>query len=521
MRRALCLTLVAFGLLGGATAALALTPLTSSASAAIGSSGTPAGATGPAVANGLIGTLCGIAGDLPGLPGKACKIVGIGTKVLGIAGKLLGLFGGGGGGGAAGKLAKVALVTAGLAAAGLWAAHGVQAALRELAHVISAVSSPDLTAGWFTADYLRIEEIAAVLTLPFLIAAVIHALIRSDPSLLVKATFGYVPACFLAINVAAPWTMMLLKLTDQMSGFLSAAGGDGGGRFLGLVGGATLGLSTFGGSTFLGLLLGIVIVAAAIALTLELLVREAAVYIIVLLLPLAFASMVWPARRIWAVRAVEVLVALILSKFVIVAIVSMAVSATSAGLSQSDLVPLFGGAALLLLAAAAPFTLLRMVPVVEASVVAHLEGVGRRAVAMPPAARQVAQSQVARMLDQRGGGGGAPTGQPGAVGGEPAPTAVATRGRDADGTQAAPDKPVPAASAWRNSVRVVSAAAGAPVPASAPAPLTASALPLAPPASAGASTGLPRPGPPPSVPPPPPGLPPSGPPPSVPPPPGG
>ena len=51
--------------------------------------------------------------------------------------------------------------------------------------------------------------------------------------------------------------------------------------------------------------------------------REAAVYVIVLMLPLAFAAMVWPARRIWAIRAIELLVALILSKFAIVAVLSL------------------------------------------------------------------------------------------------------------------------------------------------------------------------------------------------------
>ena len=51
--------------------------------------------------------------------------------------------------------------------------------------------------------------------------------------------------------------------------------------------------------------------------------REAAVYVIVLMLPLAFAALVWPARRVWAVRAVELLVALILSKFAIVAVLAL------------------------------------------------------------------------------------------------------------------------------------------------------------------------------------------------------
>ena len=58
-------------------------------------------------------------------------------------------------------------------------------------------------------------------------------------------------------------------------------------------------------------------------LWIELLMRNAAVYIVVLMLPLAFAAMVWPARRVWATRTAEVLVALIVAKFAIVAILAL------------------------------------------------------------------------------------------------------------------------------------------------------------------------------------------------------
>jgi hypothetical protein len=373
MPRSLCPVLAALGcvLAVGAVAA----PTTVSAAPALlsaASAPTPAPASLRAIRespNSILGAACGIAGKIPGAIGRTCKGISIGGKVIGGVGTLLGsLFGGGGGGGGGGSgggsFTKAALVAAGLAAAGLWAAHGAQAALRELAHVIGSVTSPDLTSGWFSADYLKIEAIATVLTLPFLIAAVIHALVRSEPSLLAKAAFGYVPACFLAVNVAAPWTMMLLKLTDQMSGVVSTAGGDGGGRFLGVLGGATVGLSSFGGSTFLGLLLGIVIVGAAVALTLEMLAREAAVYIIVLMLPLTFAAMVWPARRIWAIRAIEVLVALILSKFVIVSMLTLSQSAL-APLGTDGVGTVLSGMTLLILAAFSPWVLLKLIPFTE------------------------------------------------------------------------------------------------------------------------------------------------------------
>jgi hypothetical protein len=106
-------------------------------------------------------------------------------------------------------------------------------------------------------------------------------------------------------------------------------------------------------------------IAAAFALWIELLMREAAVYVIVLLLPLAFAAMVWPARRIWAVRAVELLVGLILSKFVIVAVLSLGGAAISASAGQLSIAGVMAGAVLVTLAAFAPWALMRLVPLAE------------------------------------------------------------------------------------------------------------------------------------------------------------
>ena len=134
----------------------------------------------------------------------------------------------------------------------------------------------------------------------------------------------------LAIAIAAPVTMLLLAASDQLCGLISSAAGNASAHFLANAGGASsAGLSAFAESPFLAFLVGLFMIGAAFALWIELLMREAAVYVIVLMLPLAFAAMVWPARRIWAVRAVELLVALILSKFAIVAVLSLGGAASA------------------------------------------------------------------------------------------------------------------------------------------------------------------------------------------------
>jgi type IV secretion system protein TrbL len=111
----------------------------------------------------------------------------------------------------------------------------------------------------------------------------------------------------------------------------------------------------------------LLVVAAAVVLWIELLMREAAVYVIVLMLPLAFAAMVWPARRIWAIRAVELLVALVISKFAIVAVLSLGGAALSSGanLGNHSITDVLIGLVLLLMGAFTPWALLRLLPLAE------------------------------------------------------------------------------------------------------------------------------------------------------------
>jgi len=144
-------------------------------------------------------------------------------------------------------------------------------------------------------------------------------------------------------------------------------------------------------------LLGALLVAfGAFMLWVELLVREAAVYVAVLFLPLGLASLVWPAISHWCRRLVDTLAALILSKFVIVAVLALAAGALASG-SGTGFAPVLGGGALLLLAAFTPFTLLRLVPAVEAGAVHQLEGSRQRVQqAAVPAPRSAASFALRR-----------------------------------------------------------------------------------------------------------------------------
>jgi hypothetical protein len=219
---------------------------------------------------------------------------------------------------------------------------------------------------WFSSTYWRVAGIAVLLTLPFLFAAAVHALLRSDLALLLRAAFGYLPLAMLAVSIAAPVTMLLLAASDQLSAIVSSATGNASDRFVSFSVGA-LGELTVAAGPFMAFFLCLFVVAGALVLWIELLMREAAVYVIVLMLPLAFAGMVWPARRIWAIRAVELLVALVMSKFAIVAVLSLGGAALVSGASASShsVTAALAGAVLLIMGAFTPWALLRLLPLAE------------------------------------------------------------------------------------------------------------------------------------------------------------
>ena len=121
--------------------------------------------------------------------------------------------------------------------------------------------------------------------------------------------------------------------------------------------------------------ISVLLIVGSVLLWLELVVRAAAIYVAVFFMPLALACYVWPATLAIARRTVELLAALILSKFVIVATLTLGVAALHGGPSADNAVI---GAAILLIAGFAPFCLLRLAPIVEAGAIAHLEGLARR-----------------------------------------------------------------------------------------------------------------------------------------------
>jgi hypothetical protein len=312
---------------------------------------------------------CGVAGIVNKAVGIACGVVSNGGALIKsgkqlvtghVGGAVSTLLGGG-----AGSVAATASTALGLAAIGTWVIGGAGAVLHQAAAALGATTTPQLESTWFSSTYWRMAAIAALLTLPFLFAATVQAALRSDVALLARAAFGYLPLAMLSIAIAAPVTTLLLAISDELCGVISSAASDAGPHLLARIELAVGGLALAAKEPFLAFLIGFLMIGAAFALWIELLLREAAVYVVVLMLPLAFAAITWPARRIWAIRAVELLVALILSKFAIMAVLSLGGAAIGASIGHASVTGFMAGTVLIMLATLSPWALLRLVPLSE------------------------------------------------------------------------------------------------------------------------------------------------------------
>jgi hypothetical protein len=265
-----------------------------------------------------------------------------------------------------------------------WVAGGAEWLLSQIGNVLVSTTTIDLGAGWFSGHYKVMTELAGVVILPLLLVSTLQAVYRQNAGQLLRAFFVQLPLALLLGVVAVQIVILCLSATDAMSAEVMGGSGS---DVTNLLSGMTRGLVVAGGSpataTFVLLLVGLLVAAAAFVLWLELLVRAAAVYVAVLFLPLAMTTLVWPSVAHWCRRLVETLTALILSKFVIVATLSLAAGAIASGTAGTGdagagFASVLAGGALLVLATFVPFSIL---PMVEAGAVSHLEGVRQRGTA--------------------------------------------------------------------------------------------------------------------------------------------
>ena len=255
---------------------------------------------------------------------------------------------------------------------------------------------PQVDAVWFAgpgSPLATVRNLAGVLMVGFVFLGLLQGLVRGEPGAMVRRLAADVPMAVLGIVATVAVTAKLLDLTDALSTAVLESSHGEALRFLSRF--AALGAGTPG---FAVVVVGLLVIVAALLLWVELMVRSALVYLLVAVSPMAFAAMVWPAARGVLRRTAHLLLAVILSKFVIAVALAVGVAALggpsgsseaavgasmfgSGGVAGSSGDPAVGlgallvGGVILALAAFAPFIVLRLIPIAEAALVA--QGVSR------------------------------------------------------------------------------------------------------------------------------------------------
>jgi hypothetical protein len=287
-------------------------------------------------------------------------------------------------------------------------AAGASDLVAALLGFVQSSSDPIFSGGWWSSSgeavFTKVLGIAGVLMALAFSLSVLTAMLSADHALLMKAVLR-LPIAVLQMAGLTAVTAALISATDEASTFVA--------------GGASHGLAAFAGSAMVlcvvgsgavGFILAGLLILAGLAVWAQLLVRAALLYCAVMAGPLVFAASVHPSASGLKKRYLELGISLIVSKLV----VALAFATGAAMLGGTPSAPTFAQAtgaliealAILLIAAFAPFILIRLLIGAEAILVA--EGLERRPVRSAIHGAQVAYygAGLARAFGHMGSDGG-------------------------------------------------------------------------------------------------------------------
>ena len=292
-----------------------------------------------------------------------------------------------------------------------WVAQGAGWLVGQVGGLIDTSTTPRLQSHWFAGQYAQMGLLATALALPLLFLAVIQAAFARNSALVTRA-LAAVPVAFVLTGGAVAIVAALLGVTDWACQAIAGQTGANSREFFGDVAKAFDTITDDGGPTgaapalFVALLASIFAALAALAVWVELLIRSAGIYVCVLFFPVVLVARIWPKLEKWATRLAEALTALILSKFVIVAVLSVAAAAVADSRASDGFNGVLAAGALLLFAAFAPLVLFRLVQFADPQI--HARG-GNAGTLARGGQTTMSAAQAARIsMDRHTGGGGLP-----------------------------------------------------------------------------------------------------------------
>ncbi|MGV2984277.1 conjugal transfer protein TrbL [Microbacterium sp. AGC85] len=317
--------------------------------------------------------------------------------------------------------------------------------------VFDTTTLVDVTDEGYVGVYNILFGVAVFVVLIFFCLQLITGLIHRDPTALTRAALGAAKS-ILGSFVAIGLTGLLLEITDQLAvGIVQATGntmesiGD---RITLLAAGfAGINIAAPGVGAIVTIFLAGLAISAAAIVWFSLLIRKALLLVAIVFAPIALAGFSWDATKGWFGKWATFVIALILSKLVLVVIFLVAITQVSAPI-ELDLASIsdpIAGVVLMFIAAFAPYMTYKFVTFIgfdmyhSMSAEQEAKSALNRPVPVPSAPKSDGAKKV---LD---GAGDTPTGGGGSAGpsaGGATPTAssaapAATGGAAASGTAGA------------------------------------------------------------------------------------
>lgn len=233
--------------------------------------------------------------------------------------------------------------------------------------VFDTTTMVDVTSEGYLAVYNLLFGIAIFIVLIFFCLQLILGLIRREPSALSRAAFGAAKSV-LGSFVVITLTALALEIVDQLSiGIVQAAGettesmGD---KIVLMAAGLTaINIGAPGVGAIVTIFLAGLMIAAVAIVWFSLLIRKALLLIAIVLAPVAFAGAAWDATRGWVGKWAAFVLALIVSKLVLVVIFLIAISQMATPI-EADLTAVtepIAGIVMLFIAAFAPYMVYKVI----------------------------------------------------------------------------------------------------------------------------------------------------------------
>jgi type IV secretion system protein TrbL len=299
--------------------------------------------------------------------------------------------------------------------------------------VFDSTTMVDVTSSEYTKVYNILFGVAVFVMLGFFMLQVIGGMIRREPAALSRAALG-IAKSVLGSFVALTLLATALEVTDQLCvGIVKAAGTnmeEMGGRITLLVAGlGSISLAAPGAGAIVTIFIAGLAIGGAVIVWISLLVRKALLLIAIVFAPIALAGASWDHTRGWIGRWAGFVLALILSKVVLVVIFLLATAQVSAPI-DSDLASAsepIAGVVLMLMAAFAPYLTYKAISFMgfdmHHAMSAEQETKSAMNRPMPIPLNRQSGSAPRKVLDGGSLGGSTPTG-----GGGPPPTSAAAPG---------------------------------------------------------------------------------------------